>query len=226
MPEAIKTLNDIPELSEQMAKTRDEFLASQPPENMEIVGAAMAKLMASAFGDNALNVGDEIPSFSLPNAKGEPVSIADYLNKGPLVISFYRGGWCPFCNLEFKGLTDVLPEINRLGASLVGIAPETPDVAQETVSKHNIPFEVLSDVGNKIADQFGLVMEVYEEMRPLYLQWGLDIPAVNGDDTWQLPIPATYVVNPQGKIVAAYINRDYTQRMEPVEIIKALTVMS
>ena len=209
-------------LSEQTARVRDEFIAAQPDEDKGIIGAAMEKLMASQFGSNALKVGDAIPHFTLSNAGGKPVAIASYLENGPVVLSFYRGGWCPFCNLEFKALSDALPEINGLGASLVGISPETPSVAQETVSKHDIPFEVLSDVGNEVVKQFGLLTVVYEEMRPLYLKWGLDLPAHNGDDSWEIPIPATYVVDKQGVIRAAYVNKDYTQRMEPADIISAL----
>ena len=211
-----------PTLSEQTAKARDEFIAGLPDSAKQTVAAAMQKLMASNFGDNALHIGDTIPNFTLPNAKGENVTISEYLNKGPLVLSFYRGGWCPFCNLEFKALTDALPKIQSLGANLVGISPETPDVAQQTVSKHNLPFEVLSDVGNEVIKSFGLVNEVFEEMRPLYLEWGLDIPAANGDDSWEIPIPATYVIDTQGVIRAAYVNKDYTQRMEPADIIAAL----
>lgn len=209
-------------LSEQMAKARDEFIASQSEEAQATIGAAMGKLVTSDFGSNALIVGEVIPQFSLPNANGDSVSIADYVKNGPVVLSFYRGGWCPFCNLEFKALSDALPEINGLGASLIGISPETPDVAQETVSKHKIHFEVLSDVGNEVIRKFGLLTEVYEEMRPLYLEWGLDIPAANGDDKWEIPIPATYVIDTKGVIRAAYVNKDYTQRMEPNDIIAAL----
>lgn len=213
-------------LSELMAKARDDFVASQSAEAQATIGAAMKKLMASDFGSNALIVGEVIPQFSLPNAHGERVSIGDYLKNGPVVLSFYRGGWCPFCNLEFKALSDSLPTINGLGASLVGISPETPDIAQETVSKHNIRFEVLSDVGNEVIKKFGLLTDVYEEMRPLYLEWGLDIPAANGDDKWEIPIPATYVIDTKGVIRAAYVNKDYTQRMDPAGIIAALKELS
>lgn len=214
--------SDATSLSDQMAKARDEFIASQSEEDKMIIGAAMEKLMGSDFGSKALVVGDDIPQFILPNAKGDKISIVDRLENGPVVLSFYRGGWCPFCNLEFKALSDALSEINGLGASLIGISPETPDVAQETVSKHNLPFEVLSDVGNEVIKQFGLFTEVYEEMRPLYLQWGLDIPAANGDEKWEIPIPATYIVDKQGVIRAAYVNKDYTQRMDPGDIIAEL----
>lgn len=211
-----------PTLSEQLAAARDGFIASQPPDVQLTVGAAIEKLMSSRFGSNALKAGDQVPLFSLPNAKGEKINFSDYLAKGPVVLSFYRGGWCPFCNLEFKALTDALPDIKRLGATLIGVSPELPDVARETVSKHKLPFEVLSDVGNNVANQFGLVMEVYEELRPLYLEWGLDIPSANGDDNWQLPIPATYVINLNGKVISAYVNVDYTSRMEPDAIIEVL----
>jgi peroxiredoxin len=209
-------------LSAQTTKAKDEFIASLPESAKQSITTAFQKLMASNFGDNALNVGDTIPLFTLPNAKGEPVAIKDVLKNGPLVISFYRGGWCPFCNLEFKALSDALPEIQRYEATLIGISPETPDVAQQTVSQHHLPFAVLSDVGNEVIKSFGLVNVVYEEMRPLYLEWGLDIPAHNGDDSWEIPIPATYVIDTQGVIRAAYVNKDYTQRMEPADIIVAL----
>lgn len=212
-------------LSEMTAKARDEFIASQSDDNKQIIGAALEKLMASDFGSNALIVGESIPNFSLPNATGEQLEIGKILENGPVVLSFYRGGWCPFCNLEFKALTDALPEIQSFNASLIGISPETPEMAQQTISKHNLPFEVLSDVGNQVIKQFGLLSIVYEEMRPLYLQWGLDVPAHNGDDSWEIPIPATYVVDQQSVIRAAYVNKDYTQRMEPTDIIDALKTL-
>jgi len=117
---------------------------------------------------------------------------------------------------------DTLPEIRALGASLVGISPELPDVSRDTVRNHAIEFEVLSDVGNQVAGQFGLLMAVDEALRPHYLDWGLDLPAANGDDSWILPLPATYVVAQDGMVKSAYINKNYTQRMEPAEIIQLL----
>jgi peroxiredoxin len=144
------------------------------------------------------------------------------LAQGPVVLSFYRGGWCPYCNLEFKALNDVLPEIHALGARLVGVCPELPDHSLSTAERHQLQFEVLSDIGNNIAREYGIVMQVPASMRPLYLQWGLDVPTVNGDETWELPIPATYVIDSDGRIATAYVNKDYTQRMEPEAIIEAL----
>mgnify|MGYP000210769356 CR=1 FL=1 len=153
---------------------------------------------------------------------GGETALVDLLDSGPVVISFYRGGWCPYCNLEFKALNDCLSAIKSLGANLVGISPELPDNSISTAEKHALEFDVLSDVGNIVARDYGIVMDVPASMRPLYLQWGLDVPSANGDDTWELPIPATYVIDSDGTIVFAFVNKNYTERLEPEEIINAL----
>lgn len=206
----------------QSRKIREKSLQTASDEVKQKMNRAMQELMASNAGEHAKTTGDNVPLFSLANAHGQQVNIADRLETGPVVLSFYRGGWCPFCNLEFNALQQILPEIQNQGAQLIGISPETPDTTQETVSKHGLKFEVLSDPGNVVSRQFGLIMTVSEEMRPLYLQWGLDIPAANGDDTWELPLPATYVIDTRGKIRASYVNKDYTLRMEPTAILEAL----
>ena len=209
-------------LAKQTQKALEDFLTSIPADQQQIVGDAFEKLMKSDAGDNAPSVGDMAPGFELPNERGGSTTLTERLEQGPVVLSFYRGGWCPFCNLEFKALSDILPEIENKGASLIGISPERPDASLSTIEKHNLPFEVLSDVGNKVADQYGLIMTVYEEIRPLYQQWGIDVPAANGDDSYQLPIPATYVIKQDGSIQACYVNKDYTSRMEPADILGAL----
>jgi peroxiredoxin len=213
-------------LLEQTQKLTEEFMADLPDEARNTVEQAFAQIMAAGFGADALREGDQAAEFCLPNVRGGETRLSELLAQGPLVLSFYRGGWCPFCNLEFKALHDVLPQIRGLGAKLVGISPELPDNSLSSVEKHQIQFEVLSDVGNKVARQYGVVMDVPDIMRPLYLQWGLDVPAVNGDDSWELPIPATYVINTDGRIVSAYINPNYTERMEPADIIAALQTRS
>jgi peroxiredoxin len=215
-----------PTLAEQTTRTRNEFIANLPEDQQQTVGAAFAKLMASDAGDNAINVGDTAPEFELPGVLGGNVRLSTLCRQGPVVLNFYRGGWCPFCNLEFRALQQRLPEMKALGATLVGISPETPDTSPSTVEKHQLEFEVLNDLGNLVANRYGLVMQVYEDLRPLYLQWGLDIPAANGDDSWELPLPATYVIDGTGKVRAAYINKDYTQRMEPEDIVAALRTIS
>lgn len=209
-------------LADRLGETVESFMSSLADEDARITGGSFEKLAASQTAENALAVGDTVPDFTLPNVSGDPVSLHDMLDKGPVVLNFYRGGWCPFCNLELQALQAHLPEIRALDATLVGISPETPDNSLTAIEKHQLEFEVLSDVGNRIARSFGLLFTVYEEMRPLYLKWGLDVPASNGDDSWELPVPATYVIDRNGVIHAAHVDKDYTRRMEPDAVVTAL----
>lgn len=212
-------------LSEQTRKVTENFISSQSPENQAIIKSAFEELAISDFGINALEKGELAKHFALPNARGGETSLVDLLEFGPVVISFYRGGWCPYCNLEFKALNDILPKIKKAGASLVGISPELPDNSLNTIEQNKLKYNVLSDVGNVVARDYGLVMTVPTILQPLYLEWGLDVPSVNGDDTWELPIPATYIINEDGLIEFAHVNVNYTERMEPADIIKALDAM-
>lgn len=209
-------------LSKQLGETVSAFMSSLPEDDAQIVGASFEKLNASHTGESALAIGEIAPDFTLPGASGKAISLHSKLNEGPVVLSFYRGGWCPFCNLELQALQALLPEIKALGASLIGISPETPDNSMTTAEKHQLEFDVLSDVGNKTARDYGLIFTVYEEMRPLYLKWGLDVPASNGDDSWELPVPAAYVIDTNGVARAAHADKDYTKRMEPEEILAVL----
>ena len=209
-------------LSQQTRQALDDFIGSLPALAQTTVGSAFEKLMNSDAGDSAPTEGSSAPDFELKNVHGETRRLSEMLKQGPVVLSFYRGGWCPFCNLEFKALSDILPEIQAKGANLIGISPETPDASLSTIEKHHLPFEVLCDLGNQIAERYGLIMTVYEELRPLYQQWGIDVPTANGDDSYQLPIPATYVIKQDGTIHACYVNKDYTSRMEPADILQAL----
>ena len=212
--------------ADQYKQIVDNFIAGLPDDAQATVAENFEYIMSSDFGSQALNTGDTATDFTLPNVKGESTRLYELLEQGPVVLNFYRGGWCPFCSLEFKSVHDILPQIKELGATLVGISPELPDNSLDTIEKNQLQFEVLSDVGNHIARQYGIVMHVPEMIRPLYLEWGLDIPAFNGDDTWELPIPATYVTDTNGKLVSAYVNKNYTERMEPDDIINALVEIS
>jgi peroxiredoxin len=209
-------------LSDQLGETVGAFMSSLPDNEAQIVGASFEKLQASHTGEGAITVGEIAPDFTLPAATGAAVTLYSKLNKGPVILSFYRGGWCPFCNLELQALQALLPEIRALGASLIGISPETPDNSMTTAEKHQLEFDVLSDTGNKTARDYGLIFTVYEEMRPLYLKWGLDVPASNGDNSWELPVPATYVIDTNRVARAAHVDKDYTKRMEPEQIMTAL----
>ncbi len=209
-------------LADQLGETVDAFMSALPEEDAQIVGASFEKLHSSDTAESAIAVGEIAPNFTLPDATGKTVSLHSRLDEGPVVLSFYRGGWCPFCNLELQALQALLPEIKSLGANLIGISPETPDTSMTTVEKQQLQFDVLSDAGNKTARDYGLIFTVYEEMRPLYLKWGLDVPASNGDDSWELPVPATYVIDTKGVARTAHVDKDYTKRMEPGQVLAAL----
>jgi peroxiredoxin len=209
-------------LSDQLGETVGAFMSSLPEDDAQIVGASFEKLHRSHTGESAIAVGEIAPNFTLPDATGKAVNLRSKLNEGPVVLSFYRGGWCPFCNLELQALQALLPEIKALGANLIGISPETPDNSMTTVEKQQLQFDVLSDVGNSTARDYGLIFTVYEEMRPLYLKWGLDVPASNGDDSWELPVPATYIIDSNCVARTAHVDKDYTKRMEPEQVLTAL----
>ena len=209
-------------LSDRINQSVQDFMASLPDDEQATVQQSFEKLHASSVAADAVNIGDTPPDFSLPNATGRMINLYAALEQGPVVLSFYRGGWCPFCSLELQALQQVLPEIRSLGATLIGVSPETPDNSLTTTEKYGLDFEVASDVGNRTARDYGLIFTVYEEMRPLYLQWGLDVPACNGDDSWELPVPATYLIGPDRVVHAAHVDRDYTKRMEPEQILEAL----
>ncbi|MBE9515412.1 MAG: AhpC/TSA family protein [Proteobacteria bacterium] len=209
--------------SEQAEAMTTVFLEQIPEADRDtLLSEFQAYLEGSSDGEQAIATGEQAPVFTLPDHLGNNVDLGVELAHGPVVLSFYRGGWCPYCNIEFRGLQNILPEIQSLGAQLIGLSPETPDVSAETVKAKGFEFTVLSDVGNKVARQYGLQTAVPEAIRPLYEKWELDVNGANGDNSWELPLPATYVINRRGTVKAAFINRDYTQRMEPNDIIAAL----
>ena len=190
----------------------DEYNAAKkeqmPAEVLATMAQATAELKDTRIEGRALRAGDRMPDFSLRNQQGEMRRFADFLGDSTVVLNICRGGWCPYCNFEMKALADALPEIEAAGAKLVGMAPEDPDHAHDTASQHDIGIEILSDAGNAVSEQLGLVFTLAEELRPIYLAAGLDIPAYNGDDSFRLPMPATYIVGADGIIQADFVNAD------------------
>ena len=183
---------------------------------------AQQALKDSRIAERALAAGNDAVDFTLPNARGEQVSSEALRQQGPIVVSFYRGGWCPYCGLELKALQSVNAEIEALGARLVAISPQLPDESLSTAEKNQLEFEVLSDVNSKVADQYGLTFSLDEDLRPIYKNWGADVAAVNDDPDCKLPLPATYVISQDGKIVHSFVEEDYTERLEPDEILNSL----
>lgn len=209
-------------LTEQIKELNAQAVEKIPPEVMKVMLGATEKLKASGIENGCLGEGDQAPDFELPDHRGGTVRSIDLLARGPLVVSFYRGEWCPYCNLELKALQDKLPEIEDLGASLVAISPQTPDHSKNSADKNEVSFDVLSDAGNAVARKFGLVFTLAEEVRPIYDKFGVDLPEFNGADTFELPIPATYVIASDGRIIKAFVDANYVARLEPEDVVAAL----
>ena len=195
-----------------------------PAERQAIVQRHIDQLRSGAIARTMLKVGDHAPAIVLENAEGATVDVGTLLKKGPVIVTFYRGGWCPYCNLELKAYQDILPEIVAAGASLVAISPEKPDDTVSTAEKNALTFEVLSDVGQNVGRAFGLVYEFTEELKRAYNGFNLDIPTRNGTPgEWALPVSATYVIDRNGSIVYAYTDADYRDRADPRDVLAVLT---
>jgi len=211
-------------LKEQLAEYRAGWYQRVPAERQAIMQRHIDELRRGTIACTMLKVGDHAPAIVLENAKGAIVDVGTLLKKGPVIVTFYRGGWCPYCNLELKAYQDILPEITAAGASLVAISPEKPDDTVSTAEKNALTFEVLSDVGQKVGRAFGLVYEFTEELKSAYRGFNLDIPARNGTPgEWALPVSATYVIDRAGSIIYAYTDMDYRDRADPRDVLKVLT---
>ena len=208
------------ELNEARAKYRGQII---PKPVLTILDAETSRLAASGLAARALKVGNTAPDFILPDVHGEPVRLRAQLNAGPVVVVFYRGGWCPYCNLHLGGFQRRLQAFRELGATVVAISPQLPDNSLSTKEKDELAFTVLSDVGNKVARQFGIVFELSDELVELYRKFGHALEDFNGaDGSRELPVPATFLLDGEGTIRLANVDVDYTRRVDPDEVIKVL----
>jgi peroxiredoxin len=193
-------------------------------DQFKVVTDDIDRVRSAGVLDHALKVNDSAPVFSLPDAFGHEISLKTLLKEGPVVISFYRGEWCPFCNLELHALQEALPKINELGANLIAISPEKPDGGIIVTEKNKLTFPVLSDFNNTVARQFGIVYRVGDELQDLSRTvFKNDLALRNGEDSYELPVPATFVIDANGIIRFAHVEMDYmTGRAEPEEVVAAL----
>ncbi len=203
-----------------------DFVGKVPAEIAGSMLQADLDLSASGILDRSLKAGDRAPHFTLPDSKGGIINLAGALRNGPVVLSFYRGGWCPYCNLELRALQAALPDFAALGATLIAISPQTPDESLSTTEKNALAFAVLSDTGSATAKAFGIAFNLAEPLRPLYTRLGQALPDRNGDDSWVLPLPATYVIDRDGTIAFAYVDVDYRNRLEPATITATLAALA
>jgi peroxiredoxin len=212
-----------PNLASQLAELKADFARRVAPERVTLMEAATADLRATGIEERALKAGDAAPTgLELPDALGRRVRLAELWQHGPLVVLFYRGGWCPYCNLELRAWQQRLPELQHLGARLVAISPQRPDHSLSTAEKNELAFPVLSDSTLDASDGFGITFTLPPELVELYGRVGHDLPVLNGNGRWALPLPATFAIDRGGRIHFAHVDADYRQRAEPDQVIGSL----
>ena len=193
------------------------------PEIKEAFKEGIAAVEAAMIVEKAKQVGDDAPDFTLKNATGKDVTLSAELKKGPVVLTWYRGGWCPYCNIALRAMQEELSAFKEAGASLLALTPELPDKALSTTEKNELEFEVLTDLNHKVAMGYGLVFELTPEVERLYGQF-FNLETFNGEEagTNQLPLAATYVIGTDGKILWSFLHHDYRKRAEPKDIVAFL----
>ncbi|MGG1617940.1 peroxiredoxin-like family protein [Paenibacillus sp. NRS-1782] len=169
-----------------------------------------------------LSIGTKAPEFSLPDLTGQTITLSEATTKGPVVLIFYRGGWCPFCNLELQAYQRIIDGITSAHAQLIAISPQTPKYSTIVQQKNELSFPVLSDLHNQIAEKYNLKFKLPEYAHGIYRTLDIPLDSFNGDNVWELPVPATYVIDKEGIIRAGYADADYKKRMEPSEVLHVL----
>jgi peroxiredoxin len=208
-------------LEQVLAEKKANFEAKAPEDKKKIYGEGIDAVRNSGVIENAINVGDTAPNFTLSNAKGKPISLYNELKKGSVILMWYRGGWCPYCNLTLKYMQDLLPEFKKEGANLIALTPEMPDSSLSTKEKNNLQFEVLSDAGNKVAKAYGVLFKLTPEVAASY-QKGFDLHSYNGDASDELPLAATYIIGKDRVVKYAFLDADYRNRAEPTTVLAKL----
>jgi peroxiredoxin len=214
---------DIRPLRDILAERKQLIAKYVPAETQAVHARAVAALEEQCLAANILPVGSKISEFHLQDHDGKTISSSELLSKGRLVLCFIRGRWCPFCVAQMEAMNLILPELTQTGATLAAISPQTVQQSFFMRDQHKLRFSLLSDAGNKLARQFGLTYRVPDEQKAVYRRAFVNLPFVNGDDSWELPIPATYIIDRDGTVLYASANEDYTVRPEPCDIVQVLS---
>ena len=207
---------------EEQLKAKADEAVKRSPEAAKVFADGIAEVAATCIDEFAPNVGDKAGLFELPDAGGRMLKLADLLKKGPVVLTWYHGGWSPYCNISLRGLVEAEPSIRQLGATLVAITPETPDYAEKTIKADALTYEVVSDAGNRVAHQYRIAYKVPEPVSARMKASKIDLAVRNGDTSAELPLPATYVIDQEGTIRWAFVDADYRKRAEPADVVEAL----
>jgi peroxiredoxin len=213
-------------LEQELASFKAEFSRTAPAGRAALYEAKIEELRADFALASAVGVDEAAPDFALPNAAGKLIVLKELLRLGPVILTFYRGGWCPYCNIQLRAYQSVLPQISASGARLVAISPQLPDNSLDTANKNALTFDVLSDVRNEVARSYGLVYSLPEEIRAALRSNNKALPSINGDQSWELPVPATYVIARDQHVALAYIEVDYRKRLEPEALLTCLKSLS
>jgi peroxiredoxin len=204
----------------------DEFIAEGvswlPTHLLQDLLSPIGQLINSGAAENALKEGAQAPDFALPDARGTVVRLSHLLTQGPVIMTFYRGQWCPYCHLALRAYQQALPHLQARGASLVAISPQMPHHSRAMAEKLDLTFALLSDRGNQVARQFGLVFTIDEAVRGAHKQVCADLPAFNGDNSWELPMAGTFLVDQSGTVRLAFVHPDFTRRLDPLVVIARL----
>ena len=208
--------------ADQIAALNDDLGRQVPAEVLATFGREIEALARSGIAASGLREGTLAPDFTLPDVQGRAVTLSALLGQGPVVLTFYRGEWCPYCNLQLRAYEAILPQIRELGVSLVAVSPQTPDHSLTTAEQKGLTFHVLSDAGNDVARRYGLVYSLSQTLRAV----SPGLPAYNGDESWTLPMPGTFVIAPDGTVCAAFVEADWTRRLEPAALLDALRALT
>jgi peroxiredoxin len=206
-------------LQAELDAFRAEWARKAPPEAQALIAAQIAALRDGGAEQRILGAGERIPDIALPDAEGRRQALREL---GPAVIVFYRGGWCPYCNLQLRAWQRHLPDLAARGVRLVAISPQAPDGTLSTAERNALGFPVLSDSEDRAGRAFGVSFALPEDLIALYRRFGHDLEVVNGPAGWRLPMPATFVVGADGRILFARAEADYRRRVAPAEALAAL----
>ncbi|MGI4763310.1 MAG: peroxiredoxin-like family protein [Janthinobacterium lividum] len=207
---------------QELAATAQHLATVLPASAAQTIDAGIDHVEEADLTQHAVQAGQPAPNFTLPGADGQPQTLATLLHKGPVVLTFYRGNWCPYCNVQLRAYQQVLPELARYGATLVAVSPQTPELTSLTASEKALAFPVLSDVGNTVARQYGLAYGVGPEVGAALRGVGIDLTAFNGTSDDELPLTATFLIGTDGVIAWAEVEANFKHRPDPSAILAAL----
>ncbi|MCL8535523.1 AhpC/TSA family protein [Chryseobacterium gallinarum] len=209
-------------LAKQLEHLNQELSSQLPQEILNAFGKSIGDLKAKRIEENSIRLGDQIPEFSLPNALGKIISSEEILKDGKIILAFYRGSWCPYCNLELKFLQDNLSQIKDKGARLIAISPQSPDHSLSMAEKNNLEFDVLTDIDNSFAQKLGIAFQLQDFVLPYYNALGIHLSDYNKNNDNSLPVPAVFVVDENKVIIYKFLDVNYMNRVDVEDLIKAL----